>query len=175
MRCNPHWGGVNSYDQGRHIGDVLTGDFLTRLVERCGTCILYTHLGKSDAPVAPFDEKAVLALRRLADEFRAGRILVTTTRRLLGYRRALRRIGVESTWNENNLHIDVDTTSCAETAPGRLSESDLDGLTFYVSDPGATRLAVDGREIEFLQRNPPDHTGRSSVSLMRPELKFPSI
>lgn len=175
MRCNPHWGGVSSCDQGRHTGEVLTDDFLTRLVERGGTCILYTHLGKIDDPSVPFNEKAVPAFRRLADEFHAGRILVTTTRRLLGYCCAVRRLHVRSTWNEKGVHIDVDTTNGPETAPGGLSEADLAGLTFYVSDPGPTRVTIDGRKIESLRCNPSDHTGRPSVSLTRPELEFPSL
>ena len=94
MRCNPHWGGVSSCDQGRHIGDVLTDEFLNRLVERGGTCVLYTHLGKVDDARVPFNRGAVDAFRRLARESQAGRILVTTTRRLLGYRRAMGEIAL---------------------------------------------------------------------------------
>ncbi|HUU17725.1 MAG TPA: hypothetical protein VMW72_11285 [Sedimentisphaerales bacterium] len=50
LRCNPHWGGVSSCDQGKHIGEVLTDGMLKRLISQGGTCVLYTHLGKIDDP-----------------------------------------------------------------------------------------------------------------------------
>jgi len=53
--------------------------------------------------------------------------------------------------------------------------ADLDGLTFYVPDPAATYVKIDGEKVTGLKRNPPDHTGRPSVSLAWPLLKFPEI
>jgi hypothetical protein len=87
LRCNPHWGGVSSCDQGRAIEHVLTPAFLDRLVEREAYCILYTHLGKIHSPQSPFSPAGVAAWRRLAEAYHNGRILVTTTRRLLDYHR----------------------------------------------------------------------------------------
>ena len=174
MRCNPHWGGVSSCDQGRHIGDVLTDSFLNRLVERGGTCILYTHLGKIDDPTVPFSEKTVRAFNRLAKEFHEGRILVTTTRRLLEYRRSVREIEWTSTEDANHNYITIKTKS-DDNISGSLSESDFAGLTFYVPDPETTCMTIDGREVPNLERNGPDHTGQRSVSLPWPKLEFPKI
>jgi hypothetical protein len=174
MRCNPHWGGVSSCDQGRHIDKVLTRQMLDRLVERGGTCVLYTHLGKIDDPRIPFNPGAVRAFRLLAEEFYAGRVLVTTTRRLLGYRQAIRDICWEST-------NDADGTSTVIIAErdagglGALHPADLTGLTFYVPDPSKTHVAVAGNEVLHLVRNAPDYTGRPSVSLAWPKLEFPTI
>lgn len=174
MRCNPHWGGVSSCDQGRHIGEVLTDGMLDRLVKRGGTCILYTHLGKIDDPDIPVNQTAVGAFRRLAGAFRGGRILITTTRRLLGYRRAVSGIALKSVCDEKGLHIAVDTRR-GENPPSQVSEADLHGLTFYVPDPEVTCVTVHGREVTDLKRNAPDHTGRPSVSLAWPALEFPEI
>jgi hypothetical protein len=174
MRCNPHWGGVSSCDQGRHIGEVLTSSTLNRLIERGGTCILYTHLGKIDNPAIPLDGKAVAAFRRLAEESHTGRILVTTTRRLLGYCRALREIEFKSVKDEQGLHIDVSTRAQEDTL-GRLSGADLDGITFYVPDPEVTRITVNREAAADLRPNPPDDTGRPSVSLAWRALEFPRI
>jgi hypothetical protein len=85
LRCNPHWNGVSSCDTGWGICRVLTGKFLDRLVARSGTCILYTHLGKLGAGNREFDKPTVECFRRLGDYYRRGKILVTTTRRLLDY------------------------------------------------------------------------------------------
>ncbi len=174
MRCNPHWGGVSSCDQGRRIGEVLTDGTLKRLIERGGTCILYTHLGKIDNPAVPFEERAVAGFRRLAEESRTGRILVTTTRRLLGYRRAFREMEFTSLRDEQGLRIDIRTRGEGNT-PGPLSNADLDGMTFYVPDPEATRVTLNRQVVTDLRRNPPDHTGRPSVSLARRALEFPRI
>ncbi|MBN1506430.1 MAG: hypothetical protein JW955_06270 [Sedimentisphaerales bacterium] len=167
MRCNPHWGGVSMCDQGRHIGSVLTSRMLSCLVKRGGTCVLYTHLGKVDDPRTPFSSEAVNAFRRLAEESRAGRILVTTTRRLLGYRRAAREIMFDVHTSGKGLAIHIHAPTVAD------SIDELSGLSFYVPDPGATHMTVNGQEVSSISRNPPDHTGRRSVSVPWRVLEFP--
>jgi hypothetical protein len=174
IRCNPHWGGVSRCDQGRHIGEVLTEDMLNRLVERGGTCILYTHLGKIENPSTPFSGKAVAGFRRLSEAFRGGRILVTTTRRLLGYRQAIREIAFSSSWDQGRLRIDL-TTPVDGNPRGRVSAADLNGLTFYVPNADAAGMTINGQEVTSFKRNPSDHTGRPSVSLAWPMLEFPRI
>ncbi len=174
MRCNPHWGGVSSCEEGRNIGEVLTRDFLNRLIDRGGTCILYTHLGKIDDPKVPFNYEAVKAFHRLTQAHIEGKILVTTTRRLLGFRRAVREIASNTTRDESGLSIDINTRSGANSI-GELCDADLNGLTFYVSDPDKTRMKINGKEITDIKQNPPDYTGRPSVSLAWPLLEFPEI
>jgi len=174
MRCNPHWGGVGSSDQGRYVGEVLTGDMLDRLIQRGGTCVLYTHLGRVDDPNVPFDPKAVRAFHRLAEEFSTGKILVTTTRRLLGYRRAIREITFTSQWDRKILHIDLKTRTSMNWV-GELCATDLSGLTFYVPDSTTISMTIDGQEARNLRVNPSDHTGRPSVSLPWPLLDFPKM
>ena len=174
MRCNPHWDGVNSCDRGDQIGEVLTNEFLSRLEEREGTCILYTHLGRVDDPAVPFNEKAVAAFRRLAKKFHAGKILVTTTRRLLGYRCAIREVNFDIKQNEDIVHIDLRTKS-SRNWTGELDLADLSGLTFYVPDPQSAHLTVNKQEITDIRHNAPDYTGRPSVSLSWPRLEFPKM
>jgi len=174
IRCNPHWGGVSCGDQGRYVGEVLTGDMLNRLIERGGTCILYTHLGRVDDPAIPFNKKGVAAFRRLAEQFHAGRILVTTARRLLGYRRAIREINFDIQENEGIVHIDLRTKS-SKNWTGELNPIDLSGLTFYVPDPQSAHLTVNKQEVTDIRHNAPDHTGLPSVSLPWSQLEFPRI
>jgi hypothetical protein len=174
MRCNPYWGGVSCCEQGRSIGEVLTGDVLSRLIKRGGTCILYTHLGKVDNPNIPFDDTAVRAFYHLAEMFRSRKILVTTTRRLLGYRRAVREITFNTMNDERGLYIDINTCSGASSI-GELSNTDLCGLTFYVRDPNMTHVTINEKELTDLQQNEPDYTGQPSVSLKWPFLEFPAL
>ncbi len=43
---------------------------------------------------------------------------------------------------------------------------DLHGQTFYVPDADLARVFIDDRELTWLKRNPPDHTGRASVTVI---------
>jgi len=175
IRCNPHWGGVSSYETAKGIGDVLTDAFLNRLAAREGLCILYTHLGKVRDPRVPLDASAVAGFRRLAGAFQDGRILVTTTRRLLGFSRAAREVKFVARRDGKVLQIDIDTTAAAARDQAALPRADLDGLTFYVPDAEAVCVNLDGREVSDIQSNAADHTGRRSVSLPWRRLEFPSL
>ena len=85
IRCNPSWGSVSCHDRGDAIHEVLTHRFLDRLVERQAPCILYTHLGKLERGTTRhrFQPVVVKAFRLLAEYHHTGKLLVTTTSRLL--------------------------------------------------------------------------------------------
>jgi hypothetical protein len=174
MRCNPHWGGISSCDQGRHIAQVLTEKMLNRLIMRGGMCILYTHLGKIDNPEVPFNQDTVNTFYRLAQAHRQGEILVTTTRRLLGYLCALREVTLDSSMDNEGLCIGINTLA-RENAFRQLCDADLSGVTIYVSDFNNVRIKINGKKISNIQQNLPDYTGRPSVSLKWPVLEFPEI
>ena len=164
MRCNPHWGGVSSCETSIGITDVLLEPILLRLVKRKAVCILYTHLGKIENNPKIFTTKTVLAFNRLAHFMQEGKILVTTTRRLLGYCRMKGEAVVSGTSVEGVFHIDV---ACNQGL------KELEGLTFYVPDPGKVRLFVNEKEIFGFQRNPPDETNQPSITLPWHRLEFP--
>jgi hypothetical protein len=170
LRSNPHWGGVSSCDTGKGIGQVLTGAMLSRLVDREGICVLYTHLGKACNRQVPFDKSAVAAFHRLADYYRNGKILVTTTRRVLDYV----AISESLRWNvqrdSNVLMINVTIEEDHTAGP-----VDPAGLTFYVPEATTCRVSINGRMIDDLQNNPPDKTGRPSVSIPWSKLEFPEL
>jgi len=67
------------------------------------------------------------------------------------------------------------STEGSQGLDGELSAADLAGLTFYVPHPERTRVTVGDSEIENLTCNPPDDTGRASVSLPWSKLEFPTI
>ena len=95
---------------------------------------------------------------------------MATTRRLLDFCRTRRGVSWTASGGPDTVRIDVSTAGLS--GAGR---RDLEGLTFY-TDPGArVRLAIDGRDVPGLRRNPPDHTGRASVSVAWPRLSFPQL
>ncbi len=170
LRSNPHVGGVSSNDTAKGIGDVLTAGMLDRLVSRRAATIVYTHLGKIRSHAEPFDAAAREAFRRVARLQDEQQLLVTTTRRLLGYGAALKRIeGTRRTEIDGATWIDLRVR--ANERP--LEPADLSGLTVYVQDPSRARLFVDGHEILTLMRNAPDETGQGSVTIPWTKLEFP--
>jgi hypothetical protein len=164
LRCNPHPAGVDAGDTGVGIGEVLSARFLDQLVARAGACLLYTHLGKLSG--RSFDAAAVRAWQRLAQYSADGRILVTTTRRLLDYTRL-----TEST----TLSIEEDASSGVVnlTCDPSWTSAECQGLTFYPDSP-VREVRLNGRVVP-MQHHPSDETGRASVSLPWEPLKFPTI
>jgi hypothetical protein len=172
-RSNFYWGGVGRGATADGIAEVLNTEALDLLVERGGSLILYTHLGKSRTPASPFGEPTRSALDRLSGYESEGNILVTTTRRMLGFHDAMARVEFRMSVTGRG---GITTISLGTRGPGGSSEitpGDLQGLTFYVPDPEKTRLLVDGEEGPALRRNGPDHTGRKSVSIPWRRLEFP--
>lgn len=180
LRSNPYWRAVDAGETADGVAEVMTGRFLNRLVQRGGVCVFYTHLGKIRDRRVPFGSATVDALRGLAREYRAGRILVTTTRRVLGYRRAMREVTVDVHHDERGNRVTVDTRSRAEPGLPPITSADLEGMTFYVnaavkSPMPDVRVVVDGVEVPQLRHNPPDETGKPSVSIPWTPLTFPDL
>jgi hypothetical protein len=173
IRSNPHRGGVSRGETAEGLAQVLREDALSRLVEAGGVCVLYTHLGKIqrvDEPLGPPTRKA-LAL--LAQYSHAGKILVTTTRRLLGYCQTVPSVTLLSRIDGDYLAIDV--TTWHREVDSRNLVPEIRGLTVYVSDPARTRITINQREITNFRRNGPDHTGQRSVSVPWDPLEFPKL
>ena len=162
MRSSPHWGGVSYTDGADGLAEVLTEAVLSRLVEREGVCILYTHLGKFDGS-EPFTGAIKNALRLLAS-YSTDKILVTTTSRLLNYCRATHDLQLSASMKGEHLAIDL---------LRKENEKDLAGLTIYTPDPEKTHITINGCEIRNLRHNAPDQNGQPSISLPWPRLAFP--
>jgi hypothetical protein len=173
QRCNPHWGGVSSYETGLGLGHVLTGSMLDRLCRREAVCVLYTHLGKIGRAETPFDETGISALHRLRQMEHEGRIRVLTTRRLLRYVALRDSLKWRASRDEDGTTIDLQLPARDSLLGDVDAASDLGGLTFYVPDESPVRLRVSGVEGPKLQANPPDHTGRRSVMVPLDRLRFP--
>ena len=172
LRANPHFGGVSCGDNASGVADVLTPGMLDRLVARGGAMILYTHLGKVPSTQEPFNAATRAALWNLAQRCHDESLLVTTTRRVLGFAAALRTVGARLRHGrDGSVQVDLQLPSNGH----QLRPGDLDGMTVYVPDASRTRLFVEGREITALQRNPADETGRPSVTIPWTRLEFPQV
>jgi len=171
LRANPSWAGISVYETADGFGEVMTAEFLRRLVSRGGACVLYTHLGKTQQPVRALLPSTRLGLERLAERFSAGDLLVTTTRRLLDFCRTRRSISWTMQSTEDGRQRIAVTTKSAGPADMRA----LAGVTFYVANPTTTTLTVNGSRDVPIRINPKDSSGQASISLPWPPLNFPGI
>jgi hypothetical protein len=172
LRSNPSWAGVSRFESSDGLAEVLTERFLQRLEGRGSACILYTHLGKVTSSSEPFGESTRAALRRLGRAQREGRVLVTTTRRLLDYF-FNRSKAVVATIQEGQ-HVTLDVAGVGVDGE-LLGPRDLAGLTAYVPDPENTSMRINGMTVTELACNPKDATGQASVSVPWPRLEFPRL
>lgn len=167
LRCNPYWQGVQHGATAAGIADVLSEKTLSRLVQRNAVSVIYTHLGKIGREPGIFPARTRDAFLRLAGFEETGQILVTTTRRLMGYCEAVEKFTYTATREDGRVWIDVSANAVPDFDPS--------GLTFNVENPEAVGLRIDGREMQGIQRNKADWTGRPSVSVPWRRLEFPSL
>jgi hypothetical protein len=167
LRCNPYWQGVQCGATAAGVAEVLQEKTLSCLMQRHAVAVIYTHLGKMSGTPRVFSAGTRQAFERLAGLYGNGEILVTTTRRLLGYCEAIQTITHTVRSDSESCWIDV----CSNGVP----DFDSSGLTFNVNNVANTRLRIDGTEITGIQRNAADWTGQSSVSVPWRRLEFPSI
>ena len=166
MRFNPHWGGIQLGATADELPEVLTSSKLNYLAKSDGCSVLYTHLGRTVDPNHPFSPPIKKSLALLSEYAAEGKILVTTTRRLLDYCSAVRTIQISASPVEEIIKIDINRGT---------EDAILDGISIYVRDASRTKIYVDGCEINDLQINPIDHTGRPSISLPWRKLEFPLL
>jgi hypothetical protein len=162
LRSNPCWAGISRNETADGFGAVVSDRLLDGLETREASTILYTHLGKIRQ--RPLADSSIRAFHRLAERRAAGRLFVTTTRRLLDYVSLLERVSWTVRSDAGTLTIEVNT--------GRGDALPLDGLTFFVPDQTPARLSVNGRQVP-VKRNAADHTGRPSVSIPWTPLSVP--
>jgi hypothetical protein len=165
MRSNPSYSGVSTFESTRGLHQVLNKRMLDTLIKRQGATILYTHLGKIFSVDHPFSDKTRSAFELLADYYQQKKILVLTTRRLLGYLRSKEQLSFQIKKKNGKTIIDMQTCYQGE---------DLGGLTWYVRDPQKTYLYINGIRFLNLQINATDESGQASVSIPWIALNFPS-
>lgn len=167
LRCNPYWQGVQHGATAAGIADVFTEKTLSRFAQRNGVGIFYTHLGKIAREPGIFQVNTRQAFERLARFYENREILVTTTRRLLGYCEAAQKLRFTVSRDAENRWIDVSSNGVPDFDPS--------GLTFNVENTPNIRVRVDGKETRAIQRNPADWTGRESISIPWRRLEFPTL
>ena len=145
------------------LKDVLSPAALNTLESRGGFMVVYTHLFRRP-PGMPLDRVDWTPIADLARRHHAGAIQVTTTSRLLAYADMRAHVGWTLEPTADGVEIRVTPSGTAR---------DLMGLTFYVPDARRAVVTIDGESMA-VERNPPDETGRSSVTIPWRPLRWPA-
>lgn len=166
VRCNPHWKGVSGGDTADGLADVLTRQFLDTLTTRGGACILYTHLGKVRNSKHRISHRTQEALRLLASYEAEGKILVTTTSRLLNHVLTLRGLSVSVARGDAGLAVDINTEHGLDY---------LGGVSFQIPQVPVTRVLVNGRDVSGLREDRCYEGSCRIFSFPRRKLEFPTL
>ena len=166
MRSTFHWGGISYADDPVGLAEVLREDALSRLIKHEGISIIYTHLGKFKNNCNPFCSATKNALFNLSRYFHDGKILVTTTHRILRYCAAIGDVKISAADFDDSGVLNIRTS---------LPQKALEGLTLYVPAQKVKKILLNGNEVTNIGFNPPDHTGKSSISFPWSRLEFPEV
>jgi hypothetical protein len=157
---------------------------------------IYTHLGNLDdrlkaflrgmAPYSDAEERKHLPspyfewgpLHELQDRVfnlsgsvaAKSRCWFTRASVLYDYALMLKTIGPNVTRPDSNI---IEIRSWTDKVLDKMmprAPSQLYGITFYVDDPAKTKVLLDGKPLALL-RNPPDETGRGSVTIAEAEIR----
>ena len=174
LRADPYFGGQSSVDTGELIGRVLTKRNLDMLVRRKAVWIHYTHLGKVKNSRVPFGEPTQKAFRLLASYYSDGRILVTTTHRLLRYLTMRDCIQYRAESKGDVLVITIDAIDDPIKGTRLPSLEELQGITFEVEGIRAVELRLSSSAISITSKI--EHSnGKTYVSIPWQPLVFPDI
>jgi hypothetical protein len=124
--------------------------------------IIYSHLGNG----YPWSKEVKSAFERLARRQSEGDIYVSTTSKLLNYNLAHNGLVWKSETSSDG-SVDIRITEVKDEVFGDFvpSQAELQGITFYTSNPDATRVWIGNEEVTSIQRNPKDFRRRLSVSI----------
>ena len=164
-RFDNFWEGVATGATNKRLAYVISGKTLDRLKETEGYMIVYTHFGKnSDSPKYVCEETQD-ALRNLAEEYRTGNIYVTTTSKLLNYYVKHKYLNWSTESKNGEIVIQIYNVKDPISGTFTPKAKELRGITFYTPDRSRTRVLIGGQEVEKIEKNPADFTGKESVMI----------
>jgi len=153
--------GDNHKSALENIPQILNKKVIKKLIKSGGITILYTHLGKKSFNDDSISEEIKQVFRNLKDAYEKGDLLITTTSKILNYLVVSKGLKW-NTYGKNIVIEEIDDPVKGKFVP---SPDDLRGITFYVSSPKEAELYINQKKLEDIRLNPPDLSGRKSISI----------
>lgn len=144
----------------------LTPQHLNHLVENHQYAVVAQHLGGGIDP-QPFTKQNVSALQLLTSYYDSGKILVARTSRLLHYNLTQQYIQYQIKAAKNETRVIFQSIADPVFGTRPVTFNDLRGITIYAEYPHQLKFYMKNQAIneEDIQINPPDSTGKRSVSI----------
>jgi hypothetical protein len=166
LRCNPSPRGIAHGDSADCLAENISRNYLNALVERQGVMILYTHLGRR-FPVVDTRQYCALrdALEFAKDLNLRGSLLVMSTSRTLDYLAVLDGLSIElvRSVSEDQFVLRFDRSNRSLVRAWlRLAGA---GITIYCDSVRPCVVVLPNGSSIRPKTNPPDETGRCSVSI----------
>jgi len=142
------------------------------LLRNEGFLVIYTHMCEGLFTPEMFPEKLKQDLRYLARLYHEGKLLVTTTARLLKYKEVHDALRWRTIHENGITKILIQPFIRALGEKIVVSKKDLSGITFLCQDPEKVQVIFKG-EILSIKKNPKDFSGTFSVSVPWHPLEYP--
>jgi hypothetical protein len=164
-RFDNFWEGVSTGGTNKRLAYALSERTLKCLKDTEGYMVVYTHLGKNSDCMEPICKETQSALRNLAKESQAGNIYVTTTSRLLNYYINHKYLDWSFELGDGEVIIRINAIKDPIFGSFIPSVRNLESITFHVPNKEKTTIYLSNKKIENVRKNPPDYTGRESITI----------
>jgi len=142
------------------------------LIKNEGSLIVYTHICEGLHTEKSFPDELKSNLENISMLSQGGYLFVTTTSRLLQYTETRSLLTFENTFNNELTCLVISPFINALGKKIQLSETNLQGITFYCRHPERIQIIFRGKDVKT-KKNPPDHTGQCSISIPWIPLEYP--
>ncbi len=167
---NP-WGNAGDLDLNEFVDQIKTRN-LKRLIKNQGVMILYTHFNENLYNTIP--TKLNHYLTNLKNMVNRKEILMGTTSRILKYWEVSNYITFEVQDFEDQLIIKINDKMYCPVGEKSVKKFHLNGLTFYFNIAKPHKIIFKNKLCKTIV-NPPDQTGKKSISIAWQKLEYPEI
>ena len=167
---NP-WGNAGDLDLNEFVDQIKTRN-LKRLIKNQGVMILYTHFNENLYNTIP--TKLNHYLTNLKNMVNRKEILMSTTSRILKYWEVSNYITFEVQDFEDQLIIKINDKMYCPVGEKSVKKFHLNGLTFYFNIAKPHKIIFKNKLCKTIV-NPPDQTGKKSISIAWQKLEYPEI
>ena len=165
------WGNAGKLDLYEFSGQIKE-QILKRLIKNQGIMILYTHFNESLCASIPMKLKdRLIFLKKMVNR---KEILMGTTSRILKYWEISNFIDFKVQNLEDKVIIAINDKMHSPVGKKPVKSFHLSGLTFYIDVLKPHKIIFKGKSYKTIL-NPPDQTGRLSISIPWQKLEYPKV
>lgn len=164
IRFNNHPKGAAVGDTFEDLAYLISNKVLCALKKSGGYCIVYVHLGKKFNLNNISSRETIAALHNLKREIDCASIYVDRVSKLLTYYLRTNFLDWSFEALKGGYHIHISSINDPVFGSFVPKVKELQNVTFYAS--GDVKILVNGVEIKNIRKNPPDYTGKDSVTII---------